>query len=92
MNTPFNALAAAVAVQPKAATPAKPVAKPKPAVGPNPGLRQIDGNISALGLKPTKGSLQDRSASPSGGDRSGMETAMGAMADKLHPPKFKGRR
>lgn len=60
----------------------------KPAAAPN---RQIDGTPTNMGNKPTKASLQDRSGSPSGG-RSGMEGAMGALADKLHPPKFKGRR
>lgn len=34
---------------------------------------------------PTKGPLQSRSASPPNTNTSGMERAMGAHADKLHP-------
>lgn len=68
-------------------------ASPRPAAPQvNPGLKQIDGNQSSLGLKPTKGSLQDRSASPASSSRTGMESSMGALADQLHPPKFRGRR
>lgn len=69
-------------------------AKPKVTAGPNPGIRQIDGNQSALGNKPTKASLQDRPASGGvgSGSTSGMEGALGALADKLHPRKFNGRR
>lgn len=59
--------------------------------GPNPGLKQIDGNQSTLGNRPTRASLQDRATS-SGESRSGMESAMGALADKEHPRRFKGRR
>lgn len=72
---------------PAAPAPSKP-AGPQP----NPGIKQIDGNQSGLGMKPSRASLNDRSASPAGSDRSGMEGALGALADKLHPPRFKGRR
>lgn len=65
---------------------AAPVARPAPA--PN---RQIDGTPTNMGTKPTRASLSDRQGSPSGG-RSGMEQAMGKLADELHPPRFKGRR
>lgn len=37
--------------------------------------------------KPTRGPLQTRSASPASTNTSGMETAMAAHADKVHPPK-----
>jgi hypothetical protein len=36
---------------------------------------------------PTRGPLQTRSASPTSSYTSGMESAMGALADKTHPPK-----
>lgn len=50
--------------------------------------QQIDGlpGINP-GMKPTKGGIQGRSASPANYNTSGMESALGAMADKLHPPK-----
>ncbi len=50
--------------------------------------RQIDGNLTNLGAAPTRAPLKSRQASPSEG-RSGMERAMGALADKVH--KRKGR-
>lgn len=66
---------------------APPSAPAKPAGPvPNPGIRQIDGNQSTLGLKPARAPLASREGSPSNG-RSGMEGAMGALADKLHPRK-----
>lgn len=37
--------------------------------------------------KPTRAPLHDRSASPANYASSGMESAMGAHADKMHPPK-----
>lgn len=37
--------------------------------------------------KPTRAPLQDRRASPASGNTSGLERAMGAAADKLHPTK-----
>lgn len=82
---PFNSLADTSPPSPAAAA-------PKTAPVQNPGLKQVDGNQSALGLKPTRGSLQDRSASPATPGRSGMETAMSTLADQLHTPKFRGRR
>lgn len=62
-------------------TPGAPSLAPKP-VGPV----QLDGNVSVIPPKPTKGPLQDRRASPMQG-RSGMEQAMGALADQLHQPR-----
>lgn len=59
---------------------------------PAPVNTQIDGTPTNPGTKPTKASLNDRSASPSLPGRSGIEAAMGAQADQLHPPKFRGRR
>lgn len=70
----------APAAKPSAASPAK-----------REGLRQIDGNISDPGVKATKGPLQDRRASPSNYNTSGMEGGMGALADKLHPVKPRRR-
>lgn len=65
------------------AAPAGPVA--------HPGLKQIDGHQSTLGPAPTRASPKDQqSTSPHG--RTGMEQAMGALADKEHPRTFKGRR
>lgn len=37
--------------------------------------------------KPTKAPLQSRSASPARFNTSGMENAMGSLADKTHPPR-----
>jgi hypothetical protein len=56
------------------------IAAPAPA-----GPTQIDGNVIPQREKPTKAPLQDRIASPMEG-RSGMEKAMGALADQLHKP------
>lgn len=72
----FNALAGKTAgtAAPSAPAPAGPV--------------QIDGNVIAQQAKPTKAPLASREASPSNyGGRSGMENAMGDLADKLHPRK-----
>lgn len=57
-----------------------------PAVPP-PVNTQIDGTPTNMGEKPTKARLQPRSASPDSNNTSGMERAMAAHADKLHPPK-----
>lgn len=65
---------------------------PAAPAAPAPVNQQIDGTPTNMGTKPTKASLNDRSASPASPGRSGIETAMGAQADKLHPPKFRGRR
>lgn len=64
-----------------------PGSPPPPAVN-----QQADGTQTNMGAKPTKASLNDRSASPNMASRSGIEAAMGAAADQLHPPKFRGRR
>lgn len=63
-----------------------------PAAAPPPVNQQADGTQTNMGTKPTKASLNDRTASPNMAGRSGIEAAMGAQADKLHPPKFSGRR
>ncbi len=80
----------------KDATPAPAAGVAKPNTGPaspvqHPGLKQLDENQSSLGARPTRASLQDRPSTTSSG-RTGMETALGALADQLHPPKFRGRR
>lgn len=36
---------------------------------------------------PTKGPLAPRSASPAAYNTSGMESSLGALADKMHPPR-----
>jgi hypothetical protein len=48
-----------------------------------------DGN--GANPKPTKQPLQTRSASPTRYNTSGMESALGALADKTHPPKLRKR-
>lgn len=50
------------------------------------GPKQLDGNVSVIPPAPTKAPLQDRPANPMQG-RSGMEQAMGALADQLHKPR-----
>lgn len=37
--------------------------------------------------KPTRGPLSARSASPASNNTSGMEDALGALADQKHPPR-----
>lgn len=37
--------------------------------------------------RPTRGPLQGRSGSPAGYNTSGMEAALGALADKTHKPR-----
>lgn len=53
------------------------------------GPTQIDGTATNMGVKPTKAPLQTRSASPDRNNTSGMERAMAAEADRLHPPKHR---
>jgi hypothetical protein len=48
---------------------------------------QVDGNVIAQQPAPTKAPLQPRSASPANMNTSGIEAAMGAHADKVHPVK-----
>lgn len=62
----------------KSSTPAA----PQPA-----GPVQQDGNVIAQTAAPTKAPLQSRSASPAHMNTSGLERAMGAHADKVHPVK-----
>jgi hypothetical protein len=52
---------------------------------------QIDGNQTTAPPKPTRGPLADRSASPGNYNTSGMERAMGALADQLHKPSQRRR-
>jgi hypothetical protein len=59
---------------------------PAPAPGPA-GPVQQDGNVIAQQLAPTKAPLRTQSASPAHLNTSGLERAMGAHADKLHPTK-----
>jgi hypothetical protein len=40
--------------------------------------------------KPTKAPLQERQSAPAAYATSGLEAAMGQLADKLHQRKFKG--
>lgn len=51
----------------------------------------VNQDTSGDNPKPTKGPLQSRPASPNGYATSGMERAMGAQADKMHPPKLRNR-
>lgn len=48
-------------------------------------LPSVSGDEQGYNPKPTRGALADRSASPGGYNTSGIERAMGAAADKLHP-------
>lgn len=59
-----------------------PKAEPKPK-----GMVQNDGNISAIPVKPTKVGTIQGSASPAKYATSGMERAMGELADKTHPKR-----
>jgi hypothetical protein len=58
------------------------VPAPQPA-----GPVQIDGNIVPQQARPTRAPLQARSASPPQHNTSGIERAMAAEADRLHPPR-----
>lgn len=60
---------------------------PAAAPAPKPVNTQIDGTPTNMGEKPTKARLETRSASPAGNNTSGMERALAAQADKLHPPR-----
>lgn len=74
------------APSPKPVAPASRGAAP---VAVQPGLHREDRSRpwpSALPDKPTKAPLQSRSASPAAYATSGIEQAMGALADKLHKP------
>jgi hypothetical protein len=53
---------------------------------------QLDGNQTTAPPKPTKGPLNSRQASPNNYNSSGLENAMGALADKMHRPKLRPRR
>lgn len=64
---------------PTTPSPGMPVAQP--AEKQRDGLPMVD-----RGEKPTKAPLAARDANPPSG-RSGMEQAMGALADKVHAPK-----
>lgn len=48
---------------------------------------QADGTPTNPGTKPTKAPLQSRPAAPTNHNTSGMEGALGALADKMHPRK-----
>lgn len=63
-----------------------PAAKPA-AQGPAAGQVQLDGTKTTQFSKPTNRPLQPRSASPANYNTSGLEAAMGAHANKMHPPK-----
>lgn len=58
-----------------------------PAAAPPPVNTQADGTLTNMGTKPTKAPLQSRPAAPTNHNTSGMEGALGALADKLHPRK-----
>lgn len=60
---------------------------PAAAPAPPPVNTQIDGTPTNMGEKPTKARLHDRSASPADHNTSGMERAMAAHADKVHPTR-----
>lgn len=52
------------------------------------GQTQIDGTPTTQFAPPQKNApMKTREAAPTRPNQSGMETAMGAMADKMHPPK-----
>jgi hypothetical protein len=51
--------------------------------------KQQDGTPISTVAKATKAPLQTRSASPNNYNTSGMERAMAAEADRLHPPKLR---
>lgn len=46
---------------------------------------QRDGNPSAQQIRPTKTGIVQRPSAPMNYNTSGMENAMGTMADKMHP-------
>ena len=48
---------------------------------------QQDGNVIPQQAPPTRAPLRDKQASPAAHNTSGIERAMGAAADKLHPTK-----
>ena len=54
---------------------------------PVPGMRQNDGNVTAAPVRPTKKGTIQGAASPAKYNTSGMETALGGLADKLHPKR-----
>lgn len=63
-------------------------AKPAPPANPQVRHREERGSQpNGANPAPTRAPLAARSASPSSGYGSGIESAMGAMADKLHPTK-----
>lgn len=62
-----------------------PLAAAKAVQATNPAPMQQDGNQNVMPPKPTKAGLESRSGSPRGMNSSGIENAMGALADKTHP-------
>lgn len=68
------------------------VARTPSVTNPTPGQTQRDGTPTNLGVKPTKAGLETRAASPKASNASGIEKALGALADKTHPVKMRAGR
>lgn len=54
-------------------------------------MHSVSGEPQGVNPRPTRGPLQDRRATPAGSETSGIERAMGAHADKVHPVGKKPR-
>lgn len=54
-------------------------------------MHSASGEEQGANPRPTRAPLQSRSASPAAYNTSGMESAMGAAADKLHPVRQRGK-
>ena len=93
--TSANALAGVAQAQAAAPSPAAKAAKTFPAPRPpatstNPQARHPEDRVrnyaSGANPKPTK-AFAGRSSAPASSNTSGMERAMGALADRMHAPK-----
>lgn len=74
------------------AAPAASKSGPSTAVLPrDPGMRSVSGDEQGTNAPPTRAAPAPRSASPDAYTTSGLESAMGAHADRIHPLKG-GRR
>ena len=82
MKTETNALAGVAAPVGVKAPGAPAVGNVRPAPQPQ---KQLDGNPVPTAPKPTKAGLATRVGSPNSYGTSGIEAAMGASADKIHP-------
>lgn len=65
----------------------KPTTNPFQARERTPGQDNAEQAQAGVNPAPTKAPLAPRSASPAAYATSGMESALGALADKTHPPK-----